>query len=178
MRARLLGLCLSVIAASPSSAQGLMADMHRDVSEVQQKLVDLARAIPESAYGWRPTAARSVGEVLLHVASDNYLIPVTMGKPMPAATGISADDMKSLEVYEKRKLTKDQIIAELEASFVHLHEAMGLTTDTNMNETIKFFGRDWSRQRVMITTVTHLHEHLGQMIAYARSNSIAPPWSR
>ena len=36
----------------------------------------------------------------------------------------------------------------------------------------------WSRQRAMLLTVTHLHEHLGQMIAYARSNNIAPPWSR
>jgi hypothetical protein len=29
-----------------------------------------------------------------------------------------------------------------------------------------------------ILTVTHLHEHLGQSIAYARSNRVAPPWSR
>jgi hypothetical protein len=29
----------------------------------------------------------------------------------------------------------------------------------------------------MILTVTHLHEHLGQMIAYARSNNVKPPWS-
>jgi hypothetical protein len=25
---------------------------------------------------------------------------------------------------------------------------------------------------------THLHEHAGQMIAYARSNKIVPPWSK
>jgi hypothetical protein len=25
--------------------------------------------------------------------------------------------------------------------------------------------------------VTHLHEHLGQMIAYARTNGVKPPWS-
>ncbi len=178
MPSRLLALFLSLAAATPASAQGLMADMHRDVTDVQKKFIDLARAIPESAYGWRPTASRSVGEVLLHVASDNYLIPISMGKPAPAATGISATDMKSLEVYERRTLTKDQVIAELEASFVHLHEAMGLTTDTNLSESIKFFGMDWSRQRAMLATVTHLHEHLGQLIAYARSNSIAPPWSR
>lgn len=177
MRSRLFTLCLSVAAATTASAQGMMPDMHRDISEVQQKFVDLARAIPESAYGWRPTAARSVGEVLLHVASDNYLIPVSMGKPIPAAMGISADDMKTVEVYEKRKLTRNQIIAELEASFTHLHQAFALTTEANMNETIKFFGRDWSRQRTVILTVTHLHEHLGQLIAYGRSNGIAPPWS-
>jgi uncharacterized damage-inducible protein DinB len=25
--------------------------------------------------------------------------------------------------------------------------------------------------------VSHEHEHLGQMIAYARSNGVTPPWS-
>ncbi|MEX2110125.1 MAG: DinB family protein [Gemmatimonadaceae bacterium] len=177
MRTRALSLFLSLALAGSASAQGLMAEMHRDVNDVQKKFIDLAKAIPEPAYAWRPTGARSIGEVLTHVAADNYLIPVSMGKPAPASTGITAD-FKTAETFEKRKLTKDQIIAELDASFKHLHEAMGLTTDANLNENIKFFGQDWSRQRAMILTVTHLHEHLGQMIAYARSNSVAPPWSR
>ncbi len=46
------------------------------------------------------------------------------------------------------------------------------------DKNIKFFGQDISRQRAMIGTVNHLHEHLGQMIAYARSNNVTPPWSR
>jgi len=177
MRTRALVLFLSLAIPASASAQ-LMGDMHRDVNDVQKKFTDLAKAIPEPAYSWRPTGARSVGEVFLHIAADNYLIPVSMGKPAPASTGISATDFKTAETFEKRKLTKDQIIAELDASFKHLHEAMGLTTDANLNENIKFFGQDWSRQRAMLATVTHLHEHLGQMIAYARSNSVAPPWSR
>ena len=31
---------------------------------------------------------------------------------------------------------------------------------------------------VWIRAVVHLHEHLGQSIAYARSNEVVPPWSR
>jgi uncharacterized damage-inducible protein DinB len=178
MRTRALSFLLPLAFATTASAQGLMGDMHRDVNDVQKKMVDLAKAIPEGAYSWRPTGARTTGEVLLHVAADNYLIPISMGKPAPASTGISATDYKTAETFEKRKLTKDQIVAELEASFKHLHEAMGLTTDANLKENIKFFGEDWSRQRAMLATVTHLHEHLGQMIAYARSNNVAPPWSR
>jgi len=178
MRTRALALVLSLALATSASAQGLMAAMHEDVNDVQKKLTELAKVIPEPAYAWRPTGARSIGEVLLHVAADNYLIPIAMGKPAPASTGISGTDFKTAETYEKRKLTKDQIIAELDASFRHLHEAMGLTTDANLTQNIKFFGMDWSRQKAMLATVTHLHEHLGQMIAYARSNSVAPPWSR
>ena len=178
MRTRaLLVLLTSVALAGPASGQ-LMPDMHRDVSDVQKKFHDLAMAIPESAYAWRPPGARSIGEVLLHIASDNYFIPAAMGKPIPAATGISPTDFKTLEAFEKRTLTKAQIIAELDASYAHLHDAMKLTTEGNLGENIKFFGQDWSRQRAMISTVTHMHEHLGQMIAYARSNNVTPPWSQ
>ena len=178
MRSRALAFVLSMVVATSASGQGLMGDMHRDVNDVQKKFIDLAQAIPESAYAWRPPGARSVGEVFLHIASDNYLIPISMGKAAPAATGISATDMKSVETYEKRKLPKAQIISELEASFKHLHEALGLTSDANLTENVKFFGQDWTRQRAVVATVTHLHEHLGQMIAYARSNNVTPPWSR
>ncbi len=178
MRRLLTAVALSLAIASPASAQGLMGDMHRDVNEVQKKIIDLARAVPESAYGWRPApGVRSIGEVLLHVSADNYLIPIAMGKPAPAASGITSD-FASAGAFEKRTLTKDQLIAELETSFTHLHQGMGLTTDANLAEKIDMFGQQWSRQRAMVLTVTHLHEHLGQLIAYARSNNVAPPWSR
>ena len=167
----------SIVVATSASAQGVMPDMHRDVAGVQKKFIDLAKAIPESAYSWHPTGARTVGEVLLHIAGENYLIPSFMGKPIPAGVAINAADMKTVEAYEARKLTKDQIIAELEASFANLHAALP-NTDANLNENIKFFGSDLTRQRAVIGTVTHLHEHLGQLISYARSNNITPPWSR
>lgn len=168
---------LSLAAALPLHAQGLMAEMHGDVRQVQSKLIGLAKAMPENTYGWRPTGARSVGELFMHVAEDNYFIPVAMGKAAPAATGITAD-FKSAAAYSAKPRTKEQIVAEMEASFTHLHEAMGLTTDANLGEKIKFFGQDWTRQRAMVLTVTHLHEHLGQAIAYARSNGVVPPWSK
>lgn len=177
MRARSAVFGLSLLLATSASGQGLMADMHTDVGAAEKKFLDLARAIPESVYAWRPPGARSIGEVLLHVASDNYFLVIPMGKAAPAATNITSD-FKSLEPYEKRQLSKDQIIAELADSFKHLHDAMNLNTEANLKENIKFFGQDWSRQRVMLATVTHMHEHLGQLIAYARSNNVAPPWSR
>jgi uncharacterized damage-inducible protein DinB len=178
MRIRALTLALSLAAAAPLAAQGFMGEMHRDVNGVQKKLVDLAKEIPESAYSWRPSpGTRTLGEVFLHVASDNYLIPIYMGKPAPAATGITSDYNSAL-AYEKKTMNKAQIVAELEASFTHLHQAMGITTDTNASETIKFFGQDQTRMRSMVGTVTHLHEHLGQAIAYARSNNVVPPWSK
>jgi uncharacterized damage-inducible protein DinB len=169
---------LSVALAAPAHAQGMMADMHADVSDVQKKIVDLAKAIPEANYAWRPGAGvRSVGEVLQHVAADNYILPVYFGMAAPAATGITKD-YKTAVAYETRKADKATIVAELEASFKHLHEGMNLITDQNMSGTLDWFGQPATRHKAIVGTVTHLHEHLGQMIAYARSNNIKPPWTR
>jgi uncharacterized damage-inducible protein DinB len=178
MRTRAVTLILSsFVLATSASAQGLMLDLHRDAAGVQKKFIDLATAIPEASYSWHPNGARSVGEVLLHISGENYLIPSFLGTPIPAGVAINAADMKSVEAYEGRKLTKAQIIAELQASFAHLHHALP-ETDANLNEHIKFFGQDITRQTAVLGTITHLHEHLGQLIAYARSNNITPPWSR
>lgn len=169
---------LSLALAAPVHAQGMMADMHADVSDVQKKIIDLAKAMPEAAYGWRPGAGvRSVGEVLQHVAADNYILPVYFGHPAPAATGITKD-YKTAVAYETRKADKAAIVADLEASFKHLHVGMNLITDQNLGGSIDWFGQPATRHKAIVSTVTHLHEHLGQLIAYARSNNVKPPWSR
>ena len=56
MKTRIVALALSLLAVVPAaaSAQGIMGEMHRDVNQVQQKFIDLAKAIPEAAYAWRP----------------------------------------------------------------------------------------------------------------------------
>ena len=43
---------------------------------------------------------------------------------------------------------------------------------------LEVFGQKSTARGMWITTATHLHEHLGQLIAYARSNNVTPPWSK
>jgi uncharacterized damage-inducible protein DinB len=170
----------SVAAAVPVAAQGaasLNADLGRDIAQVESKLLGLARAIPADKYGWRPgDGVRSVAELFKHVAADNYLIPAAAGTPAPAASGIKGDDYNTAMTYEKRELSRDAIISELDQSFKFLKDALTATSD--MSKTAKLFGRDFTHQQVWILATTHLHEHLGQAIAYARSNGVVPPWSR
>jgi uncharacterized damage-inducible protein DinB len=180
MRRRTVLAALAFVALGTSlPAQSFMGEMHRDLNTVQQKLVNLAKAMPAETYDWRPgPGVRSVREVFLHIAAENYVLPAMMGTPIPAGIALSHTDMKTVEAYEKQALTKDQVVAALEASFAHIHRAIGVNTDQNLGETIKFFGMDFPRQRAMLGTVTHIHEHLGQAIAYARQNKVTPPWSQ
>jgi uncharacterized damage-inducible protein DinB len=169
--------------ATPAAAQqarkGVIADLLADLEQVEEKLVGLAREIPADKYGWRPgTGVRSVGEVFMHVAADNYFLPTMAGTAAPAETGIKTGDYPSVQAFEGRVPGKDGVIAEMQKSFAHLRQAMMGTPDAKLGETVDMFGTQATVQAMWILTTTHVHEHLGQMIAYARSNGIVPPWSR
>ena len=165
-------------AAAPAPA-GLAGDLLIDVGQLEQKVMGLARAIPADKYGWRPgQGVRSVGEVLLHVAADNYLLPAMLGHPAAPATGIKGDDFKTAQAFERRQLGRDSTIAELQRSFTHLKASLSATRADRLSAPVSMFGQASTVQRMWIMTTTHLHEHLGQLIAYARSNNVVPPWGQ
>jgi uncharacterized damage-inducible protein DinB len=166
-------------AATPAPAATLMADLMKDVGEVEQKLVDLAKTIPADKYSYRPAAGvRSVGEVVMHVASDNYFMPAAAGTAAPASTGITGDNYETVVAFEKRAVSADSAVKELQASFAFMKQAMQAATPESMTGKKSIFGAEFTGQQVWIMATTHLHEHLGQMIAYARANNITPPWSK
>ena len=43
---------------------------------------------------------------------------------------------------------------------------------------VTFLGHDATCEGVLLRALAHANEHLGQMIAYARVNGVAPPWSK
>jgi uncharacterized damage-inducible protein DinB len=179
---RLAPLVTAVLSfAVPLAAQtreGVMGDLIRDVSQVETKIMGLAKAMPATAFEWRPGKdVRSTGEVLMHVAADNYFLPVVMGTPAPAESGITKE-YDSTVAFEKRKLSREEIIAELEQSFAFLKSAMTAMPDGSLNQPLEVFGQKNTKRQMWIMTATHLHEHLGQLIAYARSNNVTPPWSK
>ncbi len=166
------------VSLSAQTRDGVMGELLKDVADLEKKVLDLAKAIPESAYAWRPgPGVRSTGEVFVHIAADNYFLPVLQGTPAPAETGITKD-YKTAAVFEKKPLNKAATIAELEKSFAFLRSSMSSTTDAQLNTAIDMFGQKSTTRGLWITTATHLHEHLGQLIAYARSNKVTPPWSK
>jgi uncharacterized damage-inducible protein DinB len=179
----LLGACKAQDASPPadsvstgSSAGTVASDLLADLSTVEKKLVDLAGAIPENKYNWNPDSARTVRQVLLHVASDNYLMPAMLGHTPDPATGITTD-YKTAAAFEARNLPKDSVIAELTKSFAFVKQSLSSTSSAKMGESVTMFGQPFTGQSAWILAVTHLHEHLGQLIAYARTNGVKPPWS-
>lgn len=161
----------TVAAAKPVAPviKGFRAEFLAGLTEVEDKLLDLAETIPAEKYNWRPVeGVRSVSEVFMHVAGGNYFLATFVGVKPPASMP------KDIE-----KITdKAKVIAELQRSFDHVRNAARATRDADLERRVRMFGNDSTYRGVYITVLNHLHEHLGQSIAYARMNGIVPPWNR
>jgi hypothetical protein len=62
--------------------------------------------------------------------------------------------------------------------FDHTSEFDATEADAKLDRRVTLFGQEFSEQGMWILQATHLHGHLGQLIAYARMNGVVPPWSR
>ena len=51
-------------------------------------------------------------------------------------------------------------------------------SDNDLQAPVKLFGREMTKQGALMLILEDQHEHLGQSIAYARSNGVVPPWSK
>ena len=152
-------------AAAP--VNGFRAEFFANLDEVEDKILDLAESTPAEKFKWRPApGVRSVSEVYMHIAGGNYFLATFLGVPSPNRTS----DL------EKTVTRKADVIAELKRSFEHLRAAASRTED--LEKQVKMFGSPTTHRGVMVTMLSHLHEHLGQSIAYGRMNGVVPPWSR
>lgn len=139
-----------------------------NLGAVGDRVVQLAQAIPEENYDWRPMeGVRSVSEALMHMAGSSYYFAGRMGTSPPEDVDPSA--MESIT-------DKEEVVAAVEASLDHLAEAYRNVEDPG--EKIDLFGNERTVEDLMLLTLSHVHEHFGQLIAYARSNEVVPPWSR
>ncbi len=171
----LLVLCLAPVAAygrmqnAPQPAPrpaGFKSEFITSLDEVQEKLFELAESTPAGAYGWRPApGVRSISEVYMHIAGSNYFLATFIGVEPPKVGDL-----------EKQFTRKAEVLVELRKSFDHLRGAANRVAD--LDKPVKMFGNNTTHRGVLVTALNHLHEHLGQSIAYARMNGVVPPWSR
>jgi uncharacterized damage-inducible protein DinB len=174
-RGMLLTLGLVICASHAALAQdraaaptGVRGDLLAQLDDAASKLEQLGQAIPQDKYSWRPgSGVRSVGEVLEHVTGGNYFLLSFAGVKAPS-------NLPKLD----STATSAQVLEQLRRSFDHVRGAIRGMTDADLAKPATMFGRQTTYRGVLLTTVTHAHEHLGQLIAYARSSGVVPPWSR
>jgi uncharacterized damage-inducible protein DinB len=116
---------------------------------------------------------RSISEVYLHIADGLYIFANAAGLKSPFDNKVLFDE-KTRDV---RTTDKAKIAEELNTAFDWTKAAVAKLTDADLEKKVEFFGMKMTVRNVLITLLNHTHEHLGQSIAYARSNGVVPPWT-
>jgi uncharacterized damage-inducible protein DinB len=134
------------------------------------KLLMLAEEFPEETYEWSPDGvAMTVAGVLTHIIRYNYTIPSSwLGIDTPQSVNLSEiDQIKN----------KDAVIEELKLSINHVNGFIHNLADETLVHPAVIYGSDSENWAALFMMITHLNEHTGQLISYARMNGITPPWS-
>ena len=134
------------------------------------KVEGLCEAIPAEKYDWRPAEGiRSVKEACMHVAAANYFFASMMGVAIP--DGINPQELESIG-------SKDEAMEVLTNSIAHVKSAIEGVSEEDFDNEIDLFGQPGNILRLLFVVSEHMAEHQGQLIAYARSNDVTPPWSQ
>ena len=146
-----------------------------DIDGMRKKLMALAKAVPVDKLKWRPMeGSRSFHEVFAHIAAEGNTETAMFGGKLPPGSLADFD----AEEARLRKLPDDELIAVMDQSMQILSATLaGLSLD-KMNTSITYYGQPTLPRVATTYTLNDLHEHLGQLVSYARMNQIVPPWSK
>jgi uncharacterized damage-inducible protein DinB len=174
---KFLLLAVLVLSAATSHAQtkdqlkGIWEGYDGEWGHVSRQLISLAEAIPADKYGWRPApGVRSVSEVFMHIAIANFYLLSVTGPKMPA--DLTSNDM------EKAVTAKADVIGLLKRSLDAVKTARAQLKPGDLQRKVKIGGKETTVDAMYLRIIIHDNEHMGQLVAYARMNGIAPPWSQ
>jgi len=157
-----IALMMPLAQAQPAGIQEAFA---KDAGKLSDKFTGLARVM-SGKYDWKPgQGVRSVSDVFNLIVEENGLLAgVLSGKPDPGDKPPITDPAKMQEA--------------LKASYADLQKAISGLSDKDLQTPVKLFGRDMTKLGAVMLILNDQHEHLGQSIAYARTNGVVPPWSK
>lgn len=72
---------------------------------------------------------------------------------------------------------KAEAVGWLKRSLDAVKSAHASVTPADLQRKVKVMGRDANVDGMYLRIIVHANEHMGQLVAYARMNGIAPPWS-
>jgi uncharacterized damage-inducible protein DinB len=158
-----LALMVPVAQAQPA---GLQAAFGKDAGTLSDKFTALARVM-SGKYDWKPgPGVRSVSDVFNLIVKENGMLAgVLSGTANTGAPPAPITD-------------PDKLQEALKASYVDLQKTITGLSENDLQAPVKLFGRDMTKQAALMLILFDQHEHLGQSIAYARTNGVVPPWSK
>jgi uncharacterized damage-inducible protein DinB len=131
-------------------------------SNMQDKIMKSADAMPESKYSYRPTKeVRSFGEILNHIAGISYTLCSNAKGEAPPAPPAAMD-------------SKAEIIAYVKGSFAYCDGVYSGFTDAHLNAPANFFGFRTNKMFILTQVGNHDALHYGNLVTYLRINGLEP----
>jgi uncharacterized damage-inducible protein DinB len=156
-------------AQTPDPLDGIWQGYDGEWRHVSNQLVALAEATPPEKFAWRPApGVRSASEVYMHIAIANFYLLSVTGPKMPA-------DLK--EDAEKTVTSKPEVINWLKRSLDAVKTAHLAETPQHLSRKVRIENRDATVDGMYLRIIVHANEHMGQLVAYARTTGVVPPWS-
>jgi uncharacterized damage-inducible protein DinB len=131
----------------------------------KEYLLEVAKAMPEEHYDFKPTEREmTFGKQLLHIKANMDWLSSTYFSDTPRKE-------KELEA----KLTKAEIIAELEESFDQVYALISKTDAATLDNKVEFFVGPKSKLQILNLLQDHVTHHRGQILVYLNLNGVKPP---
>ena len=173
-----LGTALAIALLVPSLAAGQMQSWKdvqvADLEGMKEKFVGLAGAFTAAQWEYRPMeGVRSVKDVIALMIVETHMFPVAWGYAAPtgAAAGFGP------EMQRVNAMSRADLMRQLPISFDRMIGIVRGMDEAKRMESSSYFGRQMPVHANVATAMADMHEHLGQLIAYARANRVVPPWS-
>ena len=171
IRTKTMASAVAIAAAlSPAQvrAETPQAALSREAGTLSDKFTGLARVMA-GKYDWKPgEGVRSVGDVFNLIVTENGLLAGTL-----TGAGAGQGGGRGAQIIEPEKLQDA-----LRTSYAKLQKVIDGLSDADLKAPVKLFGKDFTKEGAVRYLFADQHEHLGQSIAYARSNGVVPPWSK
>jgi uncharacterized damage-inducible protein DinB len=131
-------------------------------SNMQDKIMKSAEAMPESKYSYRPTKdVRSFAEILNHVGDISYILCSNVkGEASPAM--------------DATRVSKTDIMAYLKSSFAYCDGVNSGFNDARLNDPADFWGHKTNKMFILTQVGNHDALHYGNLVTYLRLNGVVP----
>src|SRR5271155_4093370 len=131
-------------------------------SNMQDKIMKSADAMPESKYSYRPTKdVRTFADILNHVADISYILCSNVkGESNPATPGATGSKTKTM--------------ARLKGAFDYCDSVYSGFTDAHLNDPADFWGAKTNQMFVLTQVANHDALHYGNLVTYLRLNGLEP----
>jgi uncharacterized damage-inducible protein DinB len=135
--------------------------------------LEVATAMPDSAYAFRPTADQmSFGEQLLHLTGNMVWISNSfLGHTEPGfEAGTFRDDLRAADASDK-----DRVLDLTRRGLAFAQAALAGLDPATLDDVQDFFAGPLTRRHLLILLNDHLTHHRAQAIVYLRLQGIEPP---